>query len=79
MKHISPGKRLRLKKDVYKNIKDREWIFNRIEGNEVHLLHESKAYGLIVKIDDIDWYDSSNVKIKSKEEEKKNYAQERKS
>ncbi len=77
--HISPGKRVRLKDNVYRNIKDREWIFNRIEGNEVHLLHESKAYGLIVKIEDIDWDDSSNIKMNVDEEARKNYAQKRKS
>lgn len=77
--NIFPGKRLRLKNEVYRNIKDREWIFNRIEGDEIHLLHESKAYGLIVKIEDIDWDDSSDLKTNIKEEAKKNYAQERES
>lgn len=77
--NIFPGKRLRLKNDVYRNIKDRVWIFNRIEGNEIHLLHESKAYGLIVKIEDIDWDNSSDLRTITKEEVKKNYAQERES
>jgi|YelNatPaOPRAMG01_1025707.scaffolds.fasta_scaffold348784_1 hypothetical protein len=72
LEHFSPGTRIRLRKDVYRYIKDREWILNRIEGNEVHLLHESRLYGLIVKMEDIDWDYQSIIKGE------KNYAQERK-
>lgn len=79
LEHFTPGSRLRLKDNVHKHIKDREWILNKIEGNEVHLLHESKLYGLIVKIEDINWDDSSALNMRNKEEVKKNYAQERKS
>jgi hypothetical protein len=26
-----------------------------MEANQIHLLHESRAYGLIVRMEDIDW------------------------
>lgn len=53
--HIQPGKRLKLRDDVYRQIKEREWILNKIDSEGVHLLHESRAYGLIVRMEDIDW------------------------
>jgi hypothetical protein len=52
---IPQGKRLRLREGAYKQLKDREWIFRRIENNIIFLIHESGAYGLVVKIEDIDW------------------------
>jgi len=57
LNHITPGKRLRLRDDVYRQIKEREWILNKINSDGVHLLHESRAYGLIVRMEDIDWSD----------------------
>jgi hypothetical protein len=55
LNHIPPGKRVRLREDVYKRVKQREWILDKIDSEGVHLLHESKAYGLIVRAEDIDW------------------------
>jgi hypothetical protein len=57
LNRVGPGTRLRLRVDVYKRLKDREWVFNKMESGQIHLLHESRAYGLIVKPDDIDWSD----------------------
>jgi hypothetical protein len=57
LSHISPGKRVRLRDDTYRQIKDREWILNKIDSDGIHLLHESRAYGLIVRMEDIDWSD----------------------
>lgn len=57
LNHITPGKRLRLRDNVYRQVKEREWILNKIDSDGVHLLHESRAYGLIVKMEDIDWSD----------------------
>lgn len=54
-KHIPPGKRVRLREDACIRIKQREWIFDKIDSEGVHLLHESRAYGLIVRIEDVDW------------------------
>jgi len=36
-------------------LKDREWIFSKIEGDWIFLTHESGAYGVAVKVEDIDW------------------------
>jgi hypothetical protein len=55
LNHITPGKRLRLRDDVYRQIREREWILKKIDSEGVHLLHESRAYGLIVRMEDIDW------------------------
>jgi len=55
LSRVTPGRRLRLRENVYKQLKQREWIFNKMEGDQIHLLHESRAYGLIVRMEDIDW------------------------
>ena len=55
LSRIVSGQRLRLREGAYRYIKEREWIFNRVEGNKVYLLHDSRAYGIVVEIDDIDW------------------------
>ena len=52
---IPQGKRLRLREGAYKQLKDREWIFSKIGNDMIFLIHESGAYGLAVKIEDIDW------------------------
>lgn len=54
---MPPGKRIRLRDGVYRQIKEREWILKKIDSEGVHLLHESRAYGLVVKQEDIDWSD----------------------
>lgn len=53
--HLTPGTRLKLRDDVYQQIKERIWIFNKMDCDGVHLIHESMAYGLIVRMEDIDW------------------------
>jgi hypothetical protein len=55
LSRVVPGSRLKLRVDVYKWLKEREWIFNKMESGQIHLLHESRAYGLIVRMEDIDW------------------------
>ena len=52
---IPRGKRLRLREGVCRQLKDREWIFSKIEGDWIFLTHESGAYGVAVKVEDIDW------------------------
>ncbi len=52
---IPSGRWLRLREDVYKEFKEREWIFNKVENDLVFLIHVSKAYGIAVGIEDIDW------------------------
>jgi len=52
---VSSGKVLKLKKGLYSQLKDREWIFNRMENNLIFLIHRNGAYGVVVGIEDIDW------------------------
>ena len=52
---IPLGKSLKLREGVYKQLKEREWIFNRAEEDIIFLIHKSGAYGVVVKTGDIDW------------------------
>ena len=52
---ILSGKCLRLREGLYKQLRDREWIFNRTENELVFLIHKSGTYGVVVRNDDIDW------------------------
>ncbi len=46
---------LKLREGVYKQLSDREWIFNRAEKELIFLIHKSGAFGVVVGIEDIDW------------------------
>lgn len=53
---IRVGERLRLRDDVHRYMQTREWIFRRVEENDMLLMvHESGSFGWSVKLDDIDW------------------------
>ena len=52
---VSSGKVLKLKEGLYRQLKEREWIFNRTEDNLVFLIHKEGAYGVVVRNEDIDW------------------------
>ncbi len=52
---ISSGELLRLKDGLYRQLKEREWIFNRTENNLVFLMNKERAYGVVVRNEDIDW------------------------
>ena len=52
---ILKGKLLRLREGLYKQLRDREWIFNRTEDNLIFLIHRNEAYGVVVGVKDIDW------------------------
>ena len=52
--YVSSGKVLRLKEGLYRQLKEREWIFNRTENNWVFLIHKEGAYGVVVR-SDIEW------------------------
>jgi hypothetical protein len=52
---IPQGKHLRLREGVFKQLNERDWIFNKLENDMVFLIHESRAYGIAVRISDIDW------------------------
>jgi hypothetical protein len=52
---ILSGKLLKLREGLYKQLRDREWIFNRVENNLIFLIHKNGAYGVVVQMEDIDW------------------------
>ena len=52
---VSSGKLLKLKEGLVRQLKEREWIFNRTENNLVFLVHRDGAYGVIVRNEDINW------------------------
>jgi hypothetical protein len=52
---VSSGRLLRLRDGLYRQLKEREWIFNRTENNWVFLVHKEGAYGVVVRIEDIEW------------------------
>ncbi len=53
LRSLTRNTRLRLKENVYG--KDREWFLNRVEKDMVYLLDESGAFGVAVKVENIDW------------------------
>ena len=55
LSHIPPGVRLRLRENAYRQFREREWIFSRTENDLIFLIHESGVYGLVVRIEDVDW------------------------
>lgn len=67
LNRIIPGQRLRLREGAYRHIREREWIFNRIEDNKIYLLHDSRAYGILVEAEDIDW-GKYNMRFQEKDE-----------
>jgi hypothetical protein len=52
---VTPGTRLRLREDVHKQLKERDWIFNKVKKNLIFLIHETEVYGIVVGVEDIDW------------------------
>jgi len=52
---IASGQSLRLREGVYRQLKDREWNFNRAENEIIFLIHKTGAYGVVVRKEDIDW------------------------
>jgi hypothetical protein len=66
---IPPGEPLRLREGVYKQLKDRDWLFKKFENDTVVLIHASRAYGIAVRKVDIDWEVSN--RSRSKERTKK--------
>ncbi len=55
LKSLSSGKLLKLKDSSYRQLKERQWMFNRMENNLIFLIHTGGAYGVVVRIEDIDW------------------------
>ena len=55
MSSVSSGKVLKLKEGLYRQLKEREWIFNRTENDLIFLIHKEGAYGVVVRNEDNDW------------------------
>jgi len=53
--YVAPGTRLKLRGDVCQQVKERDWIFNKVKDNMIFLVHETRAHGIVVGIEDIDW------------------------
>ncbi len=49
------GKVVRLREGRHKQVREREWVFNRTDQDSIFLIHKSGAYGLVVGLEDIDW------------------------
>ena len=52
---ILPGRPLKIREGLYNQLRDREWIFNRAENNSIFLIHKNGFYGVVVRIEEIDW------------------------
>ena len=52
---IHSGQAVKIREGLYKQLRDREWIFNRTENNLIFLIHKNGAYGVVVRNEDIDW------------------------
>jgi hypothetical protein len=52
---ILPGKLVKIQEGLYKQLREREWIFNRIENNLIFLIHKNGVYGVVVRTEDIEW------------------------
>ena len=55
LKSLSSGNLIKLKDGLYRQLKDRQGIFNRTEGNLMFLIHKNGAYGVVVRNEDINW------------------------
>ena len=65
LKSIIPGEHLRLREGALGHIQPRQWIFDRIEGNDtILLMDESGEFGWSVRIDSIDWEEYEKQKGK---------------
>ena len=52
---ILSGKLLRLRDGLYKQLRDREWVFNKVENDLIFLIHKNGAFGVVVRMEDIEW------------------------
>ncbi len=55
LKSLASGKLLTLKDGLYRQLKDREWKFNRAEDDLIFLIHKDGAFGVVVRVGDIEW------------------------
>ena len=55
LKSLSSGNLIKLKDGLYRQLKERQWIFNRTENNLVFLINKEGVYDVVVRGEDIDW------------------------
>ncbi len=55
LRSLSRNTRLKLRDGVHRYLKEREWLFSRLENDTVFLTHHSGLFGMGVRIEDIDW------------------------
>ncbi len=55
LRSLTKNTRLKLKEGVYGYLKDREWLFNKLEDDVIYLIDKSGIFGLGVRVEDIDW------------------------
>ncbi len=55
LRSLNRNTRLKLKEGVHGYLKNREWLFNRLENDMVYLLDESGSFGVAVKVENIEW------------------------
>ncbi len=55
MSAMLSGTPLKLREGSYKQLRDREWIFNKAEKNMIFLIHKNGAFGVVVRMEDIEW------------------------
>ena len=57
LRSLSRNKQLKLREGVYRHLKEREWLFSRVEIDTIFVIHESGNFGMGVRVEDIDWSD----------------------
>jgi hypothetical protein len=55
LRSLTRNTRLKLKENVYRYLKEREWLFNKVENDMVYLVDASGVFGMGVRGEDIDW------------------------
>jgi hypothetical protein len=55
LKSLSSGNLIKLRDGLYRQLKERQWIFNRTENDLIFLVNKEGAYGVVVRNEDIDW------------------------
>ncbi len=51
----SSRKMFKVTRSVHEQLMERGWLLKRVEKDLIFLIHQSRAYGIAVGINDIDW------------------------
>jgi hypothetical protein len=55
LRSLRRNEHLKLREGIYLHLKEREWLFRRVENDTIFLVHQSGIFGMEVRIEDIDW------------------------